>query len=155
MHHSDHAAGGLDFSRKKEKINETLACHRWIQIFRGGHSGCHHAISSARDVVDLPLPIPTSDAAGFRELSLKHGQELVQQAEKVLNKAGYKTQTAVEEGDPNSKIIDQAKKWKADLIVMGSHGRKGLNRFLMGSVAQTVSRHAPCSVEIVRVPGNR
>jgi nucleotide-binding universal stress UspA family protein len=106
------------------------------------------------NVVDLPLPIPTSDAEGFRKVSLKHGQELVQQAEKVLSKAGYKTQTAVEEGDPNSKIIDQAKKWKADLIVMGSHGRKGLNRFLVGSVAQTVSRHASCSVEIVRVPGN-
>ncbi len=106
------------------------------------------------NVVDLPLPIPTSDAAGFRKLSLKHGQELVQRAESLLSEAGYKTQTAVEEGDPNSKIIDQAKKWKADLIVMGSHGRKGLNRFLMGSVAQTVSRHASCSVEIVRIPGS-
>ena len=105
-------------------------------------------------MVDLPLPIPTSDAAAFRKLSLKHGQELVQQAERLLSKAGYKTQTAVEEGDPKSKIIDQAKKWKADLIVMGSHGRKGLNRFLMGSVAETVSRHASCSVEIVRIPGS-
>jgi nucleotide-binding universal stress UspA family protein len=104
------------------------------------------------NVVDLPLPIPTSDAAAFRELSLKHGQELVQRAERLLSKAGYKTQTAVEEGDPKSKIIDQATKWKADLIVMGSHGRKGLDRFLMGSVAQTVSHHSACSVEIVRVP---
>jgi nucleotide-binding universal stress UspA family protein len=107
------------------------------------------------NVVDLPLPIPTSDAAGFRELSLKHGQELVQRAERLLNKAGYKTQTVVEEGDPKSKIIEQAKKWKADLIVMGSHGRKGLDRFLMGSVAENVSRHASCSVEIVRIPGTR
>jgi nucleotide-binding universal stress UspA family protein len=106
------------------------------------------------NVVDLPLPIPTSDAAGFRELSLKHGQELVQRAGQLLSKAGYKTQTVVEEGDPNSKIIDEAAKWKADLIVMGSHGRKGLKRFLMGSVAQAVSRHASCSVEIVRAPGN-
>jgi len=105
------------------------------------------------NVVDLPLPIPTSDAAAFRELSLKHGQELVQRAERLLSKAGYKTQTAVEEGDPKSKIIDQAKKWKADLIVMGSHGRKGINRFLVGSVAEAVSRHASCSVEIVRIPG--
>lgn len=107
------------------------------------------------NVVDLPLPIPTSDAAGYRELSLKHGKELVQRAEQLLSKAGYKTQTVVEEGDPNSKIIDEAAKWKADLIVMGSHGRKGLNRFLMGSVAQTVSRHASCSVEIVRMPGTK
>jgi len=105
------------------------------------------------NVVDLPLPIPTSDAAGFREASLKHGQELVQRAEHLLSKAGYKTQTAVEEGDAKSKIIDQAAKWKADLIVMGSHGRKGINRFLMGSVAEAVSRHATCSVEIVRMPG--
>jgi nucleotide-binding universal stress UspA family protein len=45
------------------------------------------------NVVDLPLPIPTSDAAGFREVSLKHGQELVQQAERLLSKAGYKTPT--------------------------------------------------------------
>jgi hypothetical protein len=85
------------------------------------------------NVVDLPLPIPTSDAAGFRELSLKYGHEVV---------------------DPNSTIIDQAKRWKADVIVMGSHGRKGVNRFLMGSVAETVSRHATCSVEIVRVNGH-
>ena len=57
-------------------------------------------------------------------------------------------------GDPKSKITDvYAKEWKADLIVLGSHGRKGLGRFLMGSVAESVARHAECSVEIVRIPG--
>ena len=104
------------------------------------------------NVVDLAIPIPTSDAAGFREVSLKHGQEIVQRAERLLSKAGYKTQTEVEEGDPKSKIIDRAAQWKAELIVMGSHGRKGVDRFFMGSVAEAVSRHAPCSVEIVRIP---
>src|ERR1019366_4360289 len=99
------------------------------------------------NVVDLSLPIPTSDAAGFRELSLKHGQELVQKAERALNQAGYKTQTAVEEGDPKSKIIDQAPQWNADLIVLGSHGRKGFDRFLLGSVSESVSHHASCSFE--------
>jgi nucleotide-binding universal stress UspA family protein len=104
------------------------------------------------NVVDLAIPIPTSYAAGFREESLKHGQEVVRRAEQILNKAGYTVQTAVEEGDPKSKIIDQATQWKADLIVMGSHGRKGIDRFLMGSVAEGVARHASCSVEIVRLP---
>ena len=103
------------------------------------------------NVVDLAIPIPTSDAAGFRQESLKHGQEIVQRAERLLRKAGYKTQTAVEEGDPKSKIIDQATQWKAELIVMGSHGRRGVDRFLMGSVAEGVVRHAHCSVEIVRM----
>jgi nucleotide-binding universal stress UspA family protein len=103
------------------------------------------------NVVDLAIPIPTSFAAGFREESLKHGQEVVRRAGQMLNTAGYTVQTAVEEGDPKSKIIDLAAQWNAELIVVGSHGRKGIDRFLMGSVAEGVVRHAPCSVEIVRI----
>jgi nucleotide-binding universal stress UspA family protein len=60
--------------------------------------------------------------------------------------------TALVEGDPKSQIIDVANEWHADMIVLGSHGRKGLNRFLMGSVSEAVVRHAHCSVEIVRTP---
>jgi nucleotide-binding universal stress UspA family protein len=47
-------------------------------------------------------------------------------------------------------ILDEAEKWGADLIVLGSHGYRGLKRFLLGSVSQAVATHAPCSVEIVR-----
>jgi nucleotide-binding universal stress UspA family protein len=105
------------------------------------------------NVVDLGLPIPTSAAEGFRRESLRQGNEIVRRAEHLLNKAGYKVQTAVEEGDPKSKILDAAKDWGADLIVLGSHGRKGFNHFLMGSVSEAVARYAGCSVEVVRVHG--
>jgi nucleotide-binding universal stress UspA family protein len=47
-------------------------------------------------------------------------------------------------------IIGEARKWSADLIVLGSHGYTGLKRLLLGSVALFVVSHAPCSVEIVR-----
>ncbi len=104
------------------------------------------------NVVDLALPIPTSYAVAFREESLRQGQEVVQRAEQALGKAGFKVQTKVEEGDPKSKILEHAANWKADLIVMGSHGRKGAAHFLMGSVSEAVMRHAPCSVQIVRIP---
>jgi len=104
------------------------------------------------NVVDLVLPIPTSDAAGFREESLRRGQEVVRRAEQALSKAGFKVSTDVEEGDPKSKIIDQANRWNAELIVLGSHGRRGIERFLMGSVAEAVTRHAHCSVQIIRPP---
>jgi len=60
--------------------------------------------------------------------------------------------TVVEWGNPKSKIIDAAAQWHADLIVLGSHGRTGLDRFLTGSVVDTVMRHAHCSVELVRIP---
>ncbi|MGH9680130.1 MAG: universal stress protein [Candidatus Acidiferrales bacterium] len=104
------------------------------------------------NVVDLAIPIPTSYGEVFREESLKHGREVVRGAEQKLNKAGFAVQTAVQEGDPKSTILDRAAQWKAELIVMGSHGRRGFDRFLMGSVAEGVVRHAPCSVEIVRTP---
>lgn len=101
-------------------------------------------------MVDLLLPIPTSYAEGFRRVSLTEGKELVAQVEQKLKEACFKARGLVEEGDPRSTIINHAKKWGANLIVAGSHGRKGLDRFLMGSVAEFVVRHAPCSVEIVR-----
>ena len=86
------------------------------------------------------------------EAESKHAEVFVAQTAEVLRSKGLKATTAVEQGDPKSKIIDEAEKWKADLIVLGSHGRKALDRFLMGSVSGAVARHAPCSVEIVRIP---
>ncbi len=103
------------------------------------------------NVVDLAIPIPTSYADGFRQESLKHGQDLVQRMRRKLSDAGFKVETSVEEGDPKSKILDHAANWHADLIVMGSHGRRGIEHFLMGSVSEAVVRYAPCSVEVVRV----
>ena len=54
------------------------------------------------------------------------------------------------DGHAKDVILDEAKQWGADLIVLGSHGYRGLRRFLLGSVSHAVAAHAPCSVEIVR-----
>ena len=81
----------------------------------------------------------------------QQAEALVAKAAETLRKSGLNATPILKEGDPTSRIIDLATKWHADLIVLGSHGRKGLNRFLMGSVSEGVSRHANCSVEIVRV----
>lgn len=59
------------------------------------------------------------------------------------------------EGTPKQVLLDEAEAWGADLLVVGSHGRRGLERFLLGSVSQAVALHAPCSVEIVRVPSSK
>jgi nucleotide-binding universal stress UspA family protein len=102
-------------------------------------------------VVDLGPPIHTSYAERFRQQILKEGEALVARTAKRLRAEGLNVVTAVEEGDTKTSIIDNAVRWQADLIVLGSHGRKGLEHFLMGSVAEAVARHAPCSVEIVRL----
>jgi nucleotide-binding universal stress UspA family protein len=77
--------------------------------------------------------------------------ELVKRAAESLRAVGFKgCSYAVEDGVPKLTIADEARRWGADLIVLGSHGRTGLDRFLLGSVSESVARHAACSVEIVR-----
>lgn len=61
-----------------------------------------------------------------------------------------KIDTHVIEGSPKEVIVDEAQKWDADLIVVGSHGYGNVEKFVLGSVSQAVAAHAPCSVEIVR-----
>lgn len=56
----------------------------------------------------------------------------------------------IEIGSPQAEIVNAAKDWPADLIVIGSHGRGGITRALLGSVAESVMRHAPCPVLVVR-----
>jgi len=81
----------------------------------------------------------------------KQATDLVHQAAEKLRNAGFQAIGLVDFGDPKTKIIEDATTWGADLIVVGSHGWKGLNRFLLGSVSDAVARHAHCSVEIVRI----
>jgi nucleotide-binding universal stress UspA family protein len=84
-----------------------------------------------------------------------YAQESVDQARQALHSAGFSVNTRIIEAEARNGILDIAAEWGADLIVLGSHGRKGLQRFLLGSVAEFVARHANCSVEIVRVPRKR
>jgi nucleotide-binding universal stress UspA family protein len=94
------------------------------------------------------------DAGGSIE---RAQQELTTRAEQLtagvaetLRASGLTTETAIRDGEPRSVIVDEARDWSADLIVVGSHGYTGLKRWLLGSVAQAVVTHAPCSVEVVR-----
>jgi nucleotide-binding universal stress UspA family protein len=69
-----------------------------------------------------------------------------------LTAAGRAHEIDIRSGDPAQEIVRAASDWKADLIVMGSRGRTGLARLLLGSVARKVVGHAPCSVLIKRLP---
>ena len=77
------------------------------------------------------------------EATLKEGAENVEGA-------GVKAATYAREGDPADAILDVAEETNADLIVVGNKGMTGTKRFLLGSVPNKVSHHAPCSVLIIR-----
>ena len=102
-------------------------------------------------------PAPPQMAPGYApelEDQKKPARELVERIAKELRSAGFMVDVAVEVGDIRERIIDSAAEWGADLIVVGSHGQRGIKRFLLGSVAEFVARNAKCSVEIVRTPAS-
>jgi nucleotide-binding universal stress UspA family protein len=83
----------------------------------------------------------------------EQAQEAVRSAEQVLASAGLKATMAVAlSGNAKETILEEAQKWGADLIVVGSHGRRGFKRFLLGSVSEAVAMNAHCSVVVVRGP---
>lgn len=102
---------------------------------------------------------PPEMAPGWAPESVERRRELVKLAEasmakavEILRPAGFKTETRVVDDEIRSGILGTAEEWKADLIVLGSHGKHGIEKFLLGSVAESVARHAKCSVMIVRTP---
>jgi nucleotide-binding universal stress UspA family protein len=103
----------------------------------------------------ITLWVPPEMAQGYTpelEVQREPARELVERTAKELRNAGFKVDTAIEVGDARVVIVDSAAEWGADLIVVGSHGQRGIQSFLLGSVAESVARHAKCSVEIVRSP---
>jgi nucleotide-binding universal stress UspA family protein len=80
----------------------------------------------------------------------RRGRDLLAAAGRQLTAARFRATSELRQGDPRREILACAERWTPDVIVLGSHGRRGLERFLLGSVAEAVLRGAECSVEIVR-----
>jgi nucleotide-binding universal stress UspA family protein len=95
--------------------------------------------------------VPSADtAAELIEEQRKASKQLVSHAEKDLGNAGITTRSRVLDGDPRETIVQTAKDEGIDLVLVGSHGRSGLTKLLMGSVASHIVTHAPCSVLVVK-----
>jgi len=111
-------------------------------------------VSAVRDVMPAYTEVyAASPAYSDRAMEdlFKFHQEIASDAEKALQGAGLQTEAKVLQGDPRSVIVDLARAEAADLIVVGSHGRTGMAKLLLGSVATHVVSHAPCSVMVVKL----
>ena len=109
---------------------------------------------------ELPAP-PTPEAWAlpldyFADLDIalqKQARNTVDRALQTLKSKLDKSislDAAILPGPPRTLILDEAKSWGADLIVLGSHGYRAWERLLLGSVSQAVVSHAKCSVEVIR-----
>ena len=84
------------------------------------------------------------------EVKKELAQEALSAAGKILNSAGLKSAGVALTGDAKARIIDEAKEWGADLVVVGAQGRSGIDRILQGSVSEAVAIHTHCSVEVIQ-----
>jgi nucleotide-binding universal stress UspA family protein len=107
-----------------------------------------------------PFMLPGPEAWTFPDDYCSHIEAAWQErAQSVLNRSAAQFQsgqsaalqvtTEVIKGYPKGAILNEAERWGADLLVVGSHGYRGLKRLWLGSVSQAVATHAKCSVEIV------
>jgi nucleotide-binding universal stress UspA family protein len=86
---------------------------------------------------------------------IRSHEEVAARARQRLQDSGLATEARVLQGDPREALVEAAKVEQADLLVVGSHGRTGVAKLLLGSVAAHVMAHAPCSVLVVKTPGGR
>ena len=113
-----------------------------------------HAVESVNPMpISCGFGVPPMLEPDFTTISRQlraNGEALTARVARQLESAGFKTATRVQEGGPHELILKCTKEWSPDIILLGSHGKTGLDRFLLGSVSEAVARHAPCPVEIVR-----
>jgi nucleotide-binding universal stress UspA family protein len=96
-----------------------------------------------------------ADVAARIHQARELAEGLVNRTAEDLRAAGFTATTVVTEGDPRHMILDYAAEHDCECIILGSHGRRGFDRFFMGNVSESVVRHAHCSVYVVRMGGAR
>jgi nucleotide-binding universal stress UspA family protein len=86
------------------------------------------------------------------KISRGRAKEALVRAHEILREAGIQPvkPESLPIGDAREIILDEAKNWGADLIALGSHGYRGIDRLMLGSVSESVAMHARCSVEVIR-----
>ncbi len=110
--------------------------------------------------IELPLvptpelwAVPEGYYTDYENMERARAQGILDEAVRVIHALQGTTMTVTTHialGSAKRAIVEEVEQWGADLVIVGSHGYSGLQRFLIGSVSQAVALHAPCSVEIVR-----
>lgn len=136
-----------------------------ILVPTDGSTGTAHVVLQALDladqygatvhalhVKDANVTTLLTDVGSDIEMLRKRAEDAVGMIERMGEGHGVEVETEIREGDPAETILAYAEEIGADLIVSGTHGRSGVRRRLLGSVAERVVRHASCPVMTVRLP---
>lgn len=111
-------------------------------------------------LVTVVSPPSTTFQQGWRAYELADSAErawsdsVLAETSAALEARGIQVTTSARAGDIAHEIIEAARQFEADVVVVGAHGLSGLKAFFLGSVARNVAHHAPCSVLVAREPRN-
>jgi nucleotide-binding universal stress UspA family protein len=128
-------------------------------IFAGS---CVRVVSAADVEIPWWTGFPTESSPGLLPIyadaanaSRREHDELAREMTAQLVSAGLAAEADRRDGDAATELLAAASAWEADLIVMGTRGRTGLARLVLGSVARNIVHQAPCSVLITRGPASQ
>ncbi len=120
---------GLDGSKESQKVIRELAARSWnkntsIQLI---------------SVLDRSM-----------EPKRTWIQSILERAEEMLSRKGWKVSAVIKSGDPKKVLVQEAKDWNADAVFLGARGLHGIKKILLGSVSSAVASRASCTVEVIR-----
>lgn len=119
----------------------------WVATFAKKFDAAVYVLFVAQDLSNFStFFVPHVNIQSFQEEAVASAKKKMAIAVHQFLKDLPKVETRVEVGSPAEKILELANKEKVDLIIMGAHGRKGLDRAIFGSVADKVVAGAPCPV---------
>jgi nucleotide-binding universal stress UspA family protein len=136
---------GVDDSPYSEAAVEFMRTMQWPKDT--------HAIVVSSVARLVPISPELMAAVPMEDLlseTRKQVEALVERYERKLRNDSLRVEVRILTGDPRATLIELAKDERVDLIIVGSHGRTGLEKLLMGSVASHVVNHAPCSTLVVK-----
>ncbi|MDL5361439.1 universal stress protein [Halalkalicoccus sp. NIPERK01] len=114
------------------------------------HGATIHAVFVVNTASFASLPMETS-WEGVSDMLREDGEEALERVREIAEGRDVPVETALIEGTPSKEVVRYAEEEGCDLIVMGTHGRGGIDRLLLGSVAERVVRGSPVPVLTVRV----
>lgn len=137
----------IDGSPESQQAMQAVAARPWPKA----------SVARILSVWQSPYVLATSSEAMSGSAFEMVAVELESEARRVvatglagLKLTDFSLESTIRRGDAKREIVSDAEEWGADLVVLGSHGHSGIGRWLLGSTAEYVVRHATCSVEVIR-----
>lgn len=131
-----------------EAIAEFAARHQWPEQSE------FRVLHVVEPVFNVVPPAQADSSANYIEEKFRAGKSLVLSVGTRIRQAlpTVPLTEEVAEGNPKDVILETATSWNADLVMIGSHGRTGIGKLLLGSVSLSILNSAPCSVILIKLP---